>query len=278
MYGSGSMQIVYIDVFVLLNIFEDFLLLLCVKRITHAHTTSPRLIAASAAGGLLSLLSLCGINGFIINIVITALTAAAITLIAFRFSGWRLYIRTVLTLLAASFLFSGAMIFFYLALKPSGMMIINNRAYFNISPVLLIILTLVIYAILFLFNRFFRNRSSPLVLRNVRIYYSDKELCVKCKTDTGMNVREPFSGCKVIIIKKSLCDGFIGTDEKFRVIPFNSLGGSGMILSFKADRVELDGIQCAEELYIGMSENEFNADIDGLIPSEISMKKDGNNV
>ena len=269
------MQVIYVDVLIFVNIIEDFLFLLCVRRITRADTRYPRLIAAAAAGGLLSVLSLMRINGFLINLLITSLSAALLVLIAFGYGGLRAFLRRTLTLIVVSFLFSGAMIFLWLALRPSGMAVINNRVYFNISPILLIILTLVIYAVLFLYNRFFRNRASPATVKEVTVYYSDKEIKLRCKTDTGMNVREPFSGSRVIIADKRLFENTAVKEKDCRVIPFNSLGGKGMIRGFRADGVLTDGSKCGEELYIGMCEGIFNGEIDGLIPPDIILKKDG---
>ena len=63
------------------------------------------------------------------------------------------YIKRVLIFFALSFSFGGLMIFIYLAFKPKGMGIYNDVIYFDISPVLLIILTLVCYYILLLIKK-----------------------------------------------------------------------------------------------------------------------------
>ncbi len=262
------MQTVYIDVFVFINIFEDFLLLLAVKRILRLNAKYYRIILGSAVGGLLSLTALKDLP-FILNIILKLCEASFIVLVSFGYKNRKAFLKNTALLIIITFLVSGALICFYLALKPSGMAIINNTIYFNISPLLLIILTLGIYFILLLFKKIFKNHSKTELIKNVEVYYNNQHYKVKCKVDSGLNIKEPFSGSSVIIIEKSSIDNI--TDKtKCRIIPFKSLGGNGIIWGFKADKVVVDNKDTDEEIYIGITDKQFNSEYNGLIPINIT--------
>lgn len=259
------MKTVYVDVMIFTNIFEDFLLLYAVKYILRIKTKYFRLVSGSLAGGILSILSLLNIH-FIISIIIKILVALLLILITFGFKNKRLYIKAASTLIVVTFLVNGAIICFYLALKPNGMIIINDSVYFDISPLLLIILTLVVYIILFLFKKLFKNHVKSNLVKDVSVKLNNSIFIIKCKVDSGLNAKEPFSGSSVIIVEKKIFINSIN-NSKLRVIPFNSIGGNGIIYGFKAQNIQIDNKTIDEDIYIGLYEGKFNNGIQGLLPA-----------
>lgn len=261
------MQTIYADVFFFINMFVDYSLLLCVKRIIHSNTKYNRLLTGAFSGAVFSFTAFLPFNHFPINFLLDTAIAAVMTLLTFGYKNKIRFLKTCSVMIVVSFLFTGAMIFFYNAIHPNGMVIINNAVYFNISPVLLIILTLVIYIVLYVFKKLFKNHASSNLVHNLRVYISDKEYKIKSKTDSGCNVKEPFSGDKVIIIEKNVVDCL--NNKKMRLIPFNSLGGTGILEGYKADKVYIDDKFINEEVYIGLCEGLFKAEIKGLIPENL---------
>lgn len=267
---SIGVHTIYVDVLVVINMFEDFLLLLCVKYILRLKAKYLRITAASVIGGLSSVSILLPNVNFLYSIVIRLLLGVALAFIAFGYKSRKQFIKTSLTLIMLSFLFSGAMIFFYLAVKPDGMYIVNDVVYFDISPVLLIILTVVVYFILFIYRKIFQNHARSGLVHNIKILYKNNQAEFKCKTDSGCNVKEPFSGSSVIITERNQLGDINISEQNLRVIPFESLGGSGIITAFKADEVYIDGKKVNEEIYIGICDNVINSEIKGLMPENIS--------
>jgi stage II sporulation protein GA (sporulation sigma-E factor processing peptidase) len=129
---------------------------------------------------------------------------------------------------------------------------------------MLILLSCLIYFLLFLIKKVFKNHTNSFLIHNVRFKYKDKEYTVKCKTDSGLNLKEPFSGDNVIVIESS--EVYIADRSSMRVIPFHSLGGNGIIYGFKAEFVFIDAKRINEEIYIGLCEGIFKNEIKGLIP------------
>ena len=261
------MSTVYIDVMIFTNMFEDFLLLYSVKYILRLKAKNYRLILGCLAGGILSLVTFIN-PSFLLGIVLKVSIAMLLVLIVFGYKSRKTFIKASSTLIIVTFLVSGALICFYLTFKPDGMMIINDVVYFDISPLLLIILTLVVYFILLLFKKLFKNQSKSGLIKNVEITANENIRNIKCKIDSGLNAKEPFLGSSVIVVEKSIL-GFNIPQTNCRVIPFISLGGNGIIYGFKADKIKVDDKTINEEIYIGMCEGIFNNEIKGLIPENI---------
>lgn len=263
------MHSIYIDVLIFTNIFQDFIVLLILKKILHLKSSYLRLLAGSLTGGITSLIALIPPLNFLLNIITKIAVALLLVLVTFGFQNRKNFVKNTVTLFIISFLFNGALICFYLAIKPNGMEIINDTVYFNISPLLLIILTLIIYFILSIYKRLFKNHTKHYETVTVTIHSENKEYIVKCKIDSGCNVKEPFSGSYVIIVEESKLPEINPDKSKIRVIPFESLGGNGIIYGFKADEIKINNKKQSQEIYIGLSTNVFKNGIDGIIPQKL---------
>ncbi|MGN0490552.1 sigma-E processing peptidase SpoIIGA [Ruminococcus sp.] len=266
------MRTVYIDVLITVNIFIDFFIILCTKKFLHLGTSYRRMILGSLLGGLFSLAALLPELPIGINILFDIASAAAIVFSVFSKCRLKSYIKRVAVYFFISFSFCGIMIFIYTSFKPKGMEIYNDTVYFNISPVVLIILTLACYYILKLIKRLTKGVCGGGIC-NVEINLSEKTALFSAKIDSGCNVKEPFSGDYVIIAEEDLLDRCIPDGENIRIIPFNSLGGEGILKGFKPDKIKINGIEI-NDVYIGICKNVIKGDIRALIPYEISKNID----
>ena len=265
---------VYIDVLVTVNIFIDFFLLLCTKKFLHIKATVKRMILGSVIGGILSLAALLPEIPVGLNLIVDIAFAALIIFSAFGKTDIKNFIKRAAVYFSFSFSFCGIMIFIYTSFKPKGMEIYNDVVYFNISPVLLIILTLACYYILKLIKRLTKGVCGNGTC-NVELELDGRTFTFCAKIDSGCNVKEPFSGDYVIIAEKELLDEFSPDKSKVRVIPFESLGGNGILTGFRPNSIMIDKTEISNEVYIGICENVLKGDVRALIPYEIV--KDLNN-
>ncbi len=265
---------VYIDVLVTVNIFIDFFLLLCTKKFLHIKATVKRMILGSVIGGILSLAALLPEIPVGLNLIVDIAFAALIIFSAFGKTDIKNFIKRAAVYFSFSFSFCGIMIFIYTSFKPKGMEIYNDVVYFNISPVLLIILTLACYYILKLIKRLTKGVCGNGTC-NVELELDGRAFTFCAKIDSGCNVKEPFSGDYVIIAEKELLDEFSPDKSKVRVIPFESLGGNGILTGFRPNSIMIDKTEISNEVYIGICENVLKGDVRALIPYEIV--KDLNN-
>lgn len=261
------MNTVYIDVLITVNIFIDFFLILCTRKTLHLVTSYKRMIFGSLCGGAISLIALLPKMMFIINLLADIIGAGIIIFVVFGKCTVKTYIIRIAVFFAYSFSFCGIMIFVYTAFKPKGMIICNDIVYFNISPVVLIILTLVCYYILKLLKRLTKGVIGGGIC-NVEFVYNESKITFSAKIDTGCNLKEPFSGDYVIIVEKEIISEISICDEKLRIVPFESLGGNGTIKAFKPEELLIDNIK-TDDVYIGICENILKGNIKALIPSEL---------
>lgn len=269
-YQRGDLlQTVYVDVLIFLNIIIDFFILLSLKTVFNIDVTNKRLVISSIIISIFSLLALIPQINFILNIIINILTAAASVFIGFGKCSIANFIKRVCVFFAINFIFAGIMIAIYMLFKPSRLAIINNVVYFDISPLLLIILTLCCYIILYIFKRIAGKQGVMEKIYRVHIKVNDKSYSFFGKVDTGCDVKEPFSGAPVIIVEKSVFNDLKIDDYNYRIIPFSSLGGEGILNGIKAQEVIIGEHKIEKDIYIGLCENIFNGEIKALIPNDI---------
>ena len=157
----------------------------------------------------------------------------------------------------------------------SGMVLRNGTVYLDISPLLLVLLTCAAYSVLYLFDRLFQKREPDILFSTVCLTHGGKSVRLFAKTDTGMTLREPFSGLPVILIHKSVVKDLLppnfGTADcplPFRLIPFSSVGGTGVLPAFSPDAVTVNdrpvrcwAAVCEKPLSAGVYDALISADL-----------------
>ena len=262
------MKTVYIDVLMTVNIFVDFFLLLCTQKLLGIRAKLLRVISGSVAGGVFSLAALFPSMPFGLNFLSDLIFASAIILIAFGFGSPKVFIRRAAVYFALSFTFCGIMIFVYNTFHPAGMEIYNDTVYFNISPFMLIILSLVSYYTMKLIKRLTKGVCGKKVCQ-IEIAVNEEITSFSAAVDTGCTVKEPFSGDYVIIAEDAILRDLRFRNDTMRVIPFESLGGSGYIRGYRVNSIKIDGKDVEQDVYLGVCENVLKGEIKALVPYEL---------
>ena len=119
---------------------------------------------------------------------------------------------------------------------------------------------------------------------DIEISHNGKLLYLNGSVDTGNTLHEPFSGECVIVANADLFKDFFdaqkytysnNTDiikDGFRLIPFKSVGGNGLLPAFRPSRLYLIENDKKTEIhaYIGLCENKYlSRDSDVLVPLEL---------
>ena len=180
-----------------------------------------------------------------------------------------MFLRRVAVYFALSFAFCGLMVFVCTTFHPKGMEICNDTVYFNISPFLLIILTLVCYYTTRLLKRLTKGVRGKSTC-NIEISMGGAETSFLAAVDTGCTVKEPFSGDYVIIAEEEILRDLHLCNDKMRVIPFESLGGKGFIRGYRLSSLKIDGKESEQDVYLGVCENVLNGEIKALVPYELT--------
>ena len=131
---------VYADILIAVNFTVDYFLLAFTAKLLRVNCPLWRqLIAAS------SLMIFLPPLGAVIEFLVRIALCAVIALVCFGFHGARAFIRASIYFFAVSFGFAGAMLAVWYIFKPYGMVINNSAVYFNISPMFLIVFSVVGY-------------------------------------------------------------------------------------------------------------------------------------
>lgn len=224
-----------------------------------------RLIGASFAGSLFSLLIFIDISGFVFLLIVRIITSLLITVIAFPFINRKEFIKTALAIIGVGTIYSGFFVLIYQLFKPPNMIIINDILYFEFNPLIMLGCTALIYLVITLFGKLFRERMKSTVV-SLEFVVDQQAYSCPAKIDTGCNLTEPFSAAPVIIVDSAVFQ--IGDRSAKRVIPYSTVGGSSLLYAVKAEGVRIDHSEIDKEIYIA-STRISNVHFQAIINSEI---------
>lgn len=184
------------------------------------------------------------------SLLIRTVSTTIITLIAFQYHSFKELLINTLAVFCVSLLFSGLMIFLYRVFHPPNLLIVNDIVYFEFNPLIMILITVIIYAVVYAVEKLYRPRLSATV---VQLSFSIGGRSYSCvgKIDTGCTLREPFSEAPVIIADSRVVTTSGGNS---RVIPYTALGNRSVLFGVPAEKVEIDGRTIETAVYIASAD------------------------
>lgn len=187
-------------------------------------------------------------------------------LISFKNKSVVTLIKNVLCVLTFCFIFNGMMIAIYQIFKPQNMAIVNDTVYFQVNPLLLISISVIIYIVINIISRLLNNRLSN-TLVSLQIKLCDKTINCTGKIDTACSITEPFSNAPVIIIEKRLLKNIM--IDKPRIVPYNALGSTGILTAIKAQSVKINEQDIDKDIYVCLFDKKIDDTFSAIINSQI---------
>lgn len=261
---------IYADILVIVNFYVDFFLLYCVRKFLKLKTGGGRLVLGALAGGICALIGLLPAPPWLSPLTggLCALAAAAAAFTPVRPG---LFFRCWLCAWLFSFLLAGFILFLTQFAPPGYMAVVGGAVYLSLSLPVLFVATCLAYGGFWLFGRVF-PREASLELCRLDIEDQGRHVQVYAKADTGNALREPFSGLPVVICQASAigdlappgAQAFWGAEEPptgqgLRLIPFESVGGRGLLPAFKPSRVTQAKTGRELECYIALTQIPLSA-------------------
>lgn len=260
-------QVVYVDVLLALNLILNYLLLLSGACLLRQSVRRWRLLAGACLGAIYSLVIFLPELPAPASVLLKALFCITIVLAAYPVRGFRHFVRLTACFLTANFVFAGAMMALWLLLRPKGMVYQNGAVYFNISVPVLILTAAVCYGLLTLFARILRRRAPENRIYSLQIELGGKALRTRALLDTGNSLSDCFSDTPVILLEYACAQQLLPPSLKelfkrrpsellapseaaaagFRLIPYHSVGGTGLLPAFRPDRVIISDGQTQTE-------------------------------
>lgn len=276
-------QVIYIDILLCINFIFSFFALLSVIKILKIKCSSARIFLGSTAGALSSMVVLLPEMNFFFSLAVRIIVAFIVILSAFYPVKFMTVIKSTACFFMVSFIFCGVMIALWFSFKPKGIVIRNGSVYFEISPMILIVSTLISYIVLRILSRLTGREKNKSSICKIELFFNDKHIILYGMVDSGNTLKEPFSELPVIIVSKKALKDIISPDFfmcttnvkyenriNYRIIPFNSIGGDGFLQAFQADELYLisDKTKTKVNAYIAVSSaKRFSGEFNAIVPS-----------
>ena len=261
---------IYADMLVAVNLYIDFFLLWCVRKVLGLGARTCRLLLGAflgAAWALLSLLPLPAWTALPLGLIGALLAALG----AFTPGSAKLLGKAALCLWLFSFLLAGFCLFLLQVLSPAGLAVSGNVIYLDLSPRLLFLFTCGAYGLFWLWHRLLPRDRGRGRLQAFVVEQGGKTQTLLARGDTGNSLREPFSGLPVIVCRReklqslaprellSWQEGEFLPGAGLRLVPFESLGGKGLLPAFRPERVTLGKGDPPVGCYLALSPVPFAA-------------------
>lgn len=244
------MKTLYLDELFLLNLIIDYFLLLATAKICALPFRRTRFALAAALGGSWSCLALLPGLAFLQTPLMHPVLALAMVLISFGPEP-RLW-RCFLAFLGVSALFGGTV---WAAGLYRG--ILSRGPVVRLDMRVLVISFALCWALVSLvFRRSVKNAQR--IIHQVTLTRGGSTVALRALADTGNGVYDPLSGCSVLIAETGALAPLFPGEERYiglspvdamihipgmRLVPCAGIDGeSRLLLAFRPDRIEIDGI------------------------------------
>jgi len=230
---------VYADILILVNFIVDYFLLLLTANFLRKKSKLWRHILSSVLGGIFSLYIFLPQTNFLFQSLIHILMCAALCIVAFGYGDIKTFLTSVAVLFCVNFAYSGAMIAVWLIFEPYGMVVNNSVVYFNISPLFLILFSVIGYFVVLLLRRLLKKAFAQNTYCDVLVSCGNNSLKLVGIVDTGNSLKDVFGTSQILITEENIVNTILGEEKhnplRFRKIPCNTVAGNALLDGYRAD-------------------------------------------
>ena len=188
---------IYVDVLVLINIIMGWFMLRCTELFARRTHGPLRMLAASVCAGVSSLVILLPALPAAVSLPLRLLLAAAIVRVAFPYENTRLYIKSCSAFFAANML-CAALAFAAAQSGVRGVAANNGAVYLRVSPVMLILSVLGVYAAVEAWDYLF-GLSAAHSLKSFRAVVMGAPVTGTALLDSGFRASDPAFGTPLVL-------------------------------------------------------------------------------
>ena len=236
-------MVVYADILILVNFVVDYFLISIACRLLHKKPRMWRMLLSAALGGVFSLYILLPQGNFLLQTAVQIIMCMALCVAALGFESVKSFLRNTAVLFCVNFAYSGAMIAVWFVFKPHGMVINNSVVYFNISPLFLIIFSVIGYFCVLICRKLLKRNFSINVYCDVTLFCGNNKFGVKGIVDTGNSLTDVFGASQIFIADKDVIGLVLGEQinnaSRFRKIPCNTITGQSLLDGYRIERAQI---------------------------------------
>ena len=242
-------MVIYGDILFILNMIIDYLLLGLTAVVAKRDLGLLRRIIASLMGGLSSFYIFVESENIVIDLLFRLTVAIIMILTVFGFKSIRILIKSLFIYYSFSVFLSGVSILLSNVIKTNVIEINNTYFYIGISPIILIISSVIFYVCLVLFFRI-KKGSDGATECSVTLFYKYNSICLKGLIDSGNSICDLMSDSKILISSEKTIKLLTGTDieryfllpenaDRCRVIPASTVAGNTVLKAVRIDNARL---------------------------------------
>lgn len=236
-------MVVYADILILVNFIVDYFLLLLTSRFLHKKPRLWRLLVGAFFGGIFSLYIFLPQTNFLIQSLVQILMCIILCLVTFGLGDAKTFFRNTAVLFCVNFAYSGAMIAVWTIFKPYGMVINNSVVYFDISPIFLILFSVIGYFVVLILRRLLKRTFSQKTYCDVTVCCGSNTLKLCGIVDTGNSLTDVFGLSQILITESSVVDMLLNTEKqnpaRFRKIPCGTVTGERLLDGYRIDEATI---------------------------------------
>lgn len=270
-------MIVYADLLSFTNSIVTYFLLLGVCAVFKFRPKTYRLILGALFGGLCSLTIFLPEMNFFFEVLLRIVICSLQVLITFSFKNKIRFLKLAACLLTITYIFGGAILSVLEIFETNNIFYYNGVAYFNISPMMLILSTCAIYLFIKLLTLFKKGTTNECEIFNCTIEFNGVNVNFLGVNDTGNSLLDPYFARPVAIVEKEILKPILDLNPKTYLIPLSSVLGEGTIFAFKPTSFKLmqqGKFQVIDEITIGICEQKLHNQYGGILSPEIIKQKE----
>lgn len=264
---------IYIDLLICINLIVNYFLLALSFKYVKCNIKTLALLRGAIVGAVLSLTILLPPLPLYLSIPLKLAVGMITVFSASLKKPIKIFLKLFSVFILVTFALCGIVYFLYMTFLPQMFYVRNGTVYADISPIMLIVSTAVCYAVIEVSERITGKALPKSFYCNVSFDIDGKDYNVFGKIDSGNSLREPFSQNPVIIINSeaiSLTQKDTETRNDIRIIPFNSVGGKGVLMGIKAKNLKINKRKVLCDVYIAPCDNAITVSgIDALLSCEL---------
>lgn len=293
---------IVLEYLLLENFIINFLILYINRILIRDNTKTIRLIIGSAIASLYSLIFFYPALEILANPISKILLSMVIIRISFNYSNLRVFLKELMGFYIISFIFAGATIGIFYSSGSLNSILNTKVDLLNGFPVKYLVIGVVISIIMAkaVFQYFHLRSTRENYIAAVTISYNGQIIQLSALLDTGHSLRDPFTKKGILIIEyeklreylpEKTWNLLIANEENnykevedllnklqkeisITIIPFKSIGRSGMLFAFRPDSVTINYLNKEtkrEDLLIGIYSGSLSKEMgySGLLNYEL---------
>lgn len=267
------MEIIYIDQLFFINFIIDYFTLLCTAKVASAVIRRIPIALAAVLGGVYA--CVCVFPGFAFALHPLIKLAVAVLMCLISFGREAHLFRDIIIFLLVSAGFGGLV---WAVSMFGGYDLSGKTLYLPLNWKILVLSFAAAYVVISTLFRRFANTAHQ-ELSQVEVTLNQRTVRFCALRDTGNSLFDPISNCSVLVCESAcLANLFAGMEIDFhrdpaalveylsqqpglagrmRLIPFNSVGGSGLLAAFRPDALSIGG-KSIDNTLVAFTDNKFS--------------------